>query len=393
MLKGQIISGDYSKLIIRQKSGNAIELGELLIANTNQGRILLQVYDLQFGSQISQQNMELISGMRLENNCELNWMEPELRNYNIAIAKSILKITNDNKSSICKILPNFFSEVRELETTDLSFFENFENPIYFGNLRSGSKIINSSINLDGNNVLSHHILVAATTGRGKSNLTSVILWNLLEQNYAGILVLDPHDEYYGRNKKGLKDHPNKNKISYYTRKNPPQGTNTLKINLSCVKPNHMSFFNFSDVQKQTMYLFYKKYNQSWIEAIIEEKNIDGIENNPGTMNALKRKLMSLLNLEYSNEQIFCNGVFDLNSGETTISNICNELENSNMVIIDTSDFSGESELLIGNLITTEIYSKYKNYKMSGVLNSKPQISIILEEAPRVLGKKSTRIRT
>ncbi|MBI2112024.1 hypothetical protein HYT52_00610 [Candidatus Woesearchaeota archaeon] len=45
---------------------------------------------------------------------------------------------------------------------------------------------------------------------------SCILWDITEKNYSGMLVLDPHDEYYGRTGLGLKDHPHKERISYYT---------------------------------------------------------------------------------------------------------------------------------------------------------------------------------
>ena len=42
--------------------------------------------------------------------------------------------------------------------------------------------------------------------------------------------------------------------------------------------------------------------------------------------------------------------------------------------------------MIGSIITTEIFNKYKNYKAEGLLDDKPVISVVLEEAPRVLGK-------
>ena len=61
--------------------------------------------------------------------------------------------------------------------------------------------------LPGKEVLSHHVLIPASTGKGKSNLMSCILWGIMDRNYAGMLVVDPHDEYYGRNGLGLKDHP------------------------------------------------------------------------------------------------------------------------------------------------------------------------------------------
>ena len=82
------------------------------------------------------------------------------------------------------------------------------------------------------------------------------------------------------------------------------------------------------------------------------------------------------------------GIFDFNAGLNTVSDIYKELEDGKIVIIDTSGFSGAVEILIGSLITTEVFNKYKYYKMEGSLQEKPVISIVLEEAPRVLGKEA-----
>ena len=57
MIKGQVISGEYGKILVRQKSEEDIELGELMVADTKEGKILMQVYSLLYGSQISQQNL------------------------------------------------------------------------------------------------------------------------------------------------------------------------------------------------------------------------------------------------------------------------------------------------------------------------------------------------
>ena len=65
MAKGLVISGEFGNILVREKSGKKIELGELLIADIPEGQILMQVFDLLYGSQLSQQNLELISGLRL----------------------------------------------------------------------------------------------------------------------------------------------------------------------------------------------------------------------------------------------------------------------------------------------------------------------------------------
>ncbi|MBI2541497.1 ATP-binding protein [Candidatus Woesearchaeota archaeon] len=386
-MKGQVISGEFGKIIARQKSGNEVEIGELLIADSADGKILMQVYDLLYGSQISQQNLEMISGMKLEEGTDFELFDANLRNYTLAMMKSLATIKNKS-AFVSKSLPNVFSEVREINETDLSFLAKPKNPVLIGNLRSGSKVLDVPIFLDGEKVFSHHILIAGTTGRGKSVLVSNLLWNSVGRNF-GILVLDPHDEYYGRNRTGLKDHPNKENIVYYTAKNAPIGTNTLRISLDAIKPLHFEgSVNFSDAQRQCLNLYHKEFGDKWIEAIILEKDLSiGRVFKDDTMSVVKRRLLYVLDLEFSNSQLFCNGIFQLNSGFATVNDICRHLEEGRIAVIDTSNFSGAVELLIGSLIANEVFNKYRNYKMSGALNNKPVISIVLEEAPRVLGKE------
>jgi len=217
---------------------------------------------------------------------------------------------------------------------------------------------------------------------------SCILWDILKNNYAGMLVLDPHDEYYGRTGLGLKDHPQKDKVSYYTPSTPPPGARSLKINLKKLKPEHFQgAISLSDPQKQCLYAYYRKFKEEWIASMLGEKRIEGIHFHEDTISVVKRKLISLLGLELVDEQLYCQGIFDFVAGENTISEVCQDLEQGKIVIIDTSYFSGAIEIMIGSLITTEIFEKYKYYKKNGQLDEKPVISIVLEEAPRVLGKK------
>lgn len=386
MLKGQVIGGDFAKIIARQKSQENMELGELLVADSGNERVLFQVVDLGFGSQLSKQNLELISGMFLEEETNLDFMEPELRNYKMAVLKNILHLKSEGAVT-SKALPDFFSTVNEVEEDDMYFLSKPDNPLSFGKLRSGSKVMEIPIYLDGSKVLPEHILLAATTGRGKSNLTKCVLWDSVDKNYCGTLVLDPHDEYYGRNDIGLKDHPKSEKVTYYTPKDAPPGCRTLKINLSYLKPKHFDGTSYwSDPQRDALYAYHKKYAKEWIESIILEKPLDQ-RFNEATIGVIRRKIMQLLDLEFNNNYLSCNGIFDLKAGTTTVNDIIDELGKGQTVIIDTSGFSGSSEILIGSIILNELLNQHKRAKAKGELFSKPAISVVLEEAPRVLGKE------
>ena len=50
MLKGQVVSGEFGKIVVRQKSSERFELGELVVADSSKGKVILQVYDLLYGS-------------------------------------------------------------------------------------------------------------------------------------------------------------------------------------------------------------------------------------------------------------------------------------------------------------------------------------------------------
>ncbi len=384
MIKGQIVSGNFSQILMRIKSGEEVELGELVVVDNDSEKFILQVFDLVYGSQISAQNLEMVAGMNLEEG-NFSVMDESLRNYQLAFLKPVLNIAL--KSRTCKKLPDFFSKVREITKEDLSFITQPENPLFLGKLRSGSKELDFNLFLPGKETLSHHILIPASTGKGKSNLMSCILWDIVGKNYAGMLVLDPHDEYYGRTGLGLKDHANKENVSYYTPSSPPPGARTLKINISKLRPEHFSgAVSLSDPQRQCLYAYHRKYRENWIYSLLDEKKIEGVAFHEDTISVVKRKLISLLGLEMNNGVLYCNGIFDQAAGENTVADICKDLEMGKVVIIDTSYFSGAVEILVGSLIASEIFEKYKYYKKSGLLQDKPVISIVLEEAPRVLGK-------
>jgi DNA helicase HerA-like ATPase len=388
MIVGKVIGGEFDKILIRQKNLFKIEIGGLLIAESKDSKILMSVYDLLYGSQLSQQTLELISGIELENKegfGDSMMFESELRNYTIAIAKPLVSI-KDGMFSVSKALPDFLSDVREVESDDFGFLKKPENPLFMGKLRSGSKTLDFDVFLNGKDVLKHHVLIAATTGQGKSNLAKVFLWNLLSTDYVGVLVIDPHDEYFGRNSLGLKEHPDKEKIVYYT-PNPIPNSCSLKINLTIIKPFHLNI-EWSDAQRDLVNAYYKNFKEDWIRAIMNEERIEGVNFQQSSFDVVKRKLMNLFSIRIEDQKLVCYGIFGFESGKTTINDIVDSLEKSRIVIIDTSTLDSDVELLVSSMISNEILSRYKYYKLNSKLDSKPLISILLEEAPRVLNNEA-----
>ena len=146
---GIVIAGSHSKITVRQKSGSTIELGDLLrVDHENGGYSILQVNDLAFSSQIPVKQLEMISGMKLEGySSNLEFMEPNLRNYLIASVKAVLTL-KDNKQKIPKILPPFFGSVKMITDSDLVILTKPGNPVFVGNVRSGSKVLKMKVYLN-----------------------------------------------------------------------------------------------------------------------------------------------------------------------------------------------------------------------------------------------------
>ncbi len=385
---GQVFEGEEGKIIIRQKSDSKIEIGDLLVAEEEGSYIILKVFNLLYGSQIESKQLQLMSGMKLEGyESDVSFMEENLRSYLLAQVKGVVEVSG-KKVKIPKTLPRFFSKIRRVVKEDLWFLEKPENPIYIGKIRSGSKVIDVDVFLDGEKAFSHHVLIPATTGRGKSNLVKVMLWSIANKRYCGMLVLDPHDEYFGRNGIGLKEHPDARDNVFYYSSNPTKGSFSLMVNLSLIKPWHFhGIMSFTDAQNDLIYNFYSKVKKNWISEILTADTVPA-GSSPTTLEVVKRKLKRVLSLSvdennriYSVSKVFVNGVL----GESVVKDIVSLLEQGKKVIIDTSMLSNQAELLVGSIIANEIFDKYKEAKMSGELEQKPVISIVIEEAPRVLG--------
>jgi len=392
-IAGQVVGGNIGSILVRQKSDQNIELGDLLVADASGNKdgsyVILKVIDLLYGSQIPNGIRELAAGLKLEGySSSIDFLDPKLRNYVCAIIKPIARVSKEKEIKIPKDLPVFFSNVRFATKEDLSFLSKPENPVYLGKVRSGSKVLDVDVYLNGDEMFSHHVLIPATTGRGKSNLLKVLLWSLLDKGRIGVLVLDPHDEYYGRDGKGLSAHPNsRSKLAYYS-SHPPSGGNTLVINLEALAPDHFDgIVTLSDAQEDAISNYYRTFHEQWIENIVRGVQVQGTT--PGTLRVLQRKIRTTLGVREKDGEIVCDTeVFSTGAGKSTVSDVVKSLENGKIVIIDTSSLSDEAELLIGSIIASEIMDTHRESKAMGELQQKAAIGIVIEEAPRVLSAEN-----
>lgn len=405
---GQVIGGGFGDIVVREKAGKNLEIGDLLVSEEDDSTLILQVFALQYGSQIQDKMQQMMSGVNLEQGAEdLSFYEPEFVNYVLARIKPLARVSKiERRVTLPKSLPPFFNKLRLISRNDLKFLQKGRDQIFVGHMRSGTKVISEGeVWLPAEDVFSHHVLIPATTGRGKSNLVKTILWHILDSNRVGALVLDAHDEYYGRQGSGkisvgLKDHPRaKENLVYYTPTTPPPGANRLTINLESVRPDHFEgIVDFSDAQFQALRTYYRNSGARWIsEIMLTDPNTIAMNgDNQGraefaaaTFMVIQRKLRLILGLERGEEGhvVSRHEVFDSTTrGITTVDDIVRNVEQGKVVILDTSRLGDEAELIVGNIIASKLFQHYKDAKATGDLSRKPVVTVVIEEAPRVIGE-------
>ena len=154
-----------------------------------------------------------------------------------------------------------------------------------------------------------------------------------------------------------------------------------------VKPWHFQgIVEFTQAQHEAMTVAYHTYKNDWLCAIVQGQDLPNVD--PKTVAVLQRKIDTVLGLYLDDQgKIQCRtNVFSDTLGSRTVKDILEALESGKKVIVDTSRFTDEIELLIGSMILHEVFNNYKRYKLEGTLDQKPVISIIVEEAPRVLSQ-------
>ena len=400
LVAGQVVGGGFGDIIIRQKHGKNLEIGDLMVSDEDGSYLILQVFGLEYGSQIQDRMKEVMSGVNLEQSSDTQFYEPEFVNYVLARIKPLARVhKNSGDVRIPKSLPPFFNKLRLITKEDLGFLQRGDDGVFVGHIRSGSKVIKEAeVWMPAVDMFSHHVLIPATTGRGKSNLVKTILWHVLDTDRVGALILDAHDEYYGRNGPGLKDHGRAvENLVYYTPANPPAGTRLLTINLQSIRPEHFEgIVDFSDAQLQAIRTAYMQSGRNWIREIMladidalkagGEKARSGVA--AGTMMVVQRKLGLVLGLKKDEDRniVSRHEVFDSASrGRQTADDIVRDIEGGRVAVLDTSRLGNEAELLVGNIIASKLLQKYKDAKASGELDGKPVATVVIEEAPRVIG--------
>ena len=390
---GKIIGGGVGENV-KIRLERDVDIGDIVIAEENDKKFFMKIIDIFLSSQIPNQFVEDMASKETK-----NIFDKEERFYKIAIAK-ILKINHGAPRDV----PNFFIDVREVEKDDLKELK-FQGEIEIGKLRLGSKTSDINVFLPAEKLISHHMLVVAATGRGKSNFAKVFIKGLTETQKYSSIVFDPHSEYYGKGSYGLGDLKN---TIYYT----PRGNGEeLKIYAEDLSPfDFIGIVELSDAQKEAMILLSRmkdkikvafegneEVGKSWINIFLlksgdeVERMTDG-KVKKGTAIVLKRRLMKVLDIREGNGKLISKIFsYEKRKGVSMFDKILENVKNRKTVIVDTSMIGEDLEKIISSSILNRVfdYYRFKKQENEKEFNSLPEVLIVFEEAPRVLSNDVT----
>ncbi|HPC27643.1 MAG TPA: DUF87 domain-containing protein [Candidatus Methanomethylicus sp.] len=390
---GKVVEGGNECLVMREKKGVDLELGDLLAIDSGQKRFITMVSALEYGSNIDEERIYRSAGADLERqHHEVAFLDPDINLFRRVMARILLEVKAEEggrlRARSPRSIPDFMSKARMVDEGDFGFLETPDDKITLGKVRSGSKRLKCDYCMDGSKMLSHHVLISAQTGRGKSNLVKVMLWEAMKRERFGVLVMDVHNEYYGRGSQaGLKDHPDARERLVYYSKDPPPGQKALKINLRSIDPQDLvGVLKLTDAQSDAVYMYRHKYGRDWIRSLM---SVDEEKASEYTLKVLRRKFEILFMLtEQADGSYRCGGdIFNMETaGEATVREMADALEGGKVVLVDGSSISDDTGLVIASACLREAFRKYEGYKMTGELDSMPQLGVVLEEAPRVLAE-------
>lgn len=391
---GKVVGGSVSsKVLIRLKSDAKADVGDVLVCIDQKtgDKFFLKIVNINISSLIPEQFIEDMAGQKLEHDADLHLFDHQDRFYKLCEAK-VLKIWRDNRFIPPRTIPTYFSDITHVNPEEFRFMES-KGEINIGHLRLGADSLkNVVLSLPANTLISHHMLVAAATGKGKSNFAKVFLSGILKLSNYSAIVFDPHNEYYGgRGAKGLRDHALRSKVLYFSPKHlDAPGSEQLKIYAEDLEPDDfLGIIDTSIPQQEAMDLLIRSYGKEWIKTLLEieaDVIVDEFQGKiyKGTITTLKRKIYHSLELKGTDGVVFSTRQKESVSIYDKIKQAVAERK---IIVVDTSIVGEEAEKIIASSILSRTFRIYREAKQDNPQSFTcfPEVLVMFEEAPRVLG--------
>ena len=384
-MTGIVVDGEVTEIVLRSPYDRDIQIGELFVMDDTvfEGRrYLLRVTSIGYGYEAAEGDWaERAAGsiMLMDGREEYRIYHRERRLYK-EVRCVPMGIIEENHIRPVKSIPSHFSSARNLEERDYEALRSYMGDIPVGRLRSGGRELDIEAGISGEN-FPYHMGIFATTGMGKSNLMRVLAASTLRSGRYGMLILDPHGEYYDGppGESGLR-HLNSRRLRVYSSRNI-SGISQLQVSYTEIFTSDMaSIYTMSEAQREALGIFWRAFERNWLYEVhnmrFEElvERFDRVHEN--TLSVLKRRI----------DNIFDMGMVTTDPTYSVSNQIISDLEDARVVLVDTSGLGEDEELLISSVLARRVMDHWQNVFLNQreCFESIPPVVITLEEAQRVL---------
>jgi hypothetical protein len=404
---GRITGRDATRLHFRLAHDGDAALGEIVAAEDTERAttFLLRVINIEYGYEGEYGKWEERTAGRMlhadRQGEPFELAEKERRLYKVAVCAP-LGCVRDGVFRRAKRVPTHFSGVRKATAHDLVFLGPHLGDLEIGFLRSGEDIIPLPAGISGK-AFAHHIGVFATTGMGKSNLMKCLAASTMRSGRYGLLLLDPHGEYYhgggDRERKGLRDLPlAAERLAVYTMRDVPTPHSKIRVSAYEVQLEDIKeLMEFSDAQRETLDLAWSTYGEDWLvslyrkdaRTLIEEvRAATRREFRESTVGIVKARISKLFGTPRKGARkggATREGLLSEDRGLSITGAILSRLRSGGVVLVDTSSLYEFEELLVSVVLARATLDAYKDaYGDTEEFEKLPEVMIAFEEAQRVL---------
>ena len=390
---GRLVGKSVAELSFRAHYNQPLSIGGIVtVDDSSSGRkYLLRITDISYGHESAEANWaEKAAGRMMEEDFRggtYRLHDPDRRLYKLARC-SPLGFVQNGAFYRPRSIPRHFAPVGLPDQETMEFLKRYSGDLIVGRLRCGETIMDIPLGLDGSS-LSQHLGIFATTGMGKSNLMKILASAVMEHGGYGLLIFDPHGEYYDGGKagdrKGLIDHPLSGKrLVTYTRRKLKSVYETLTVPAHEIKIEDISqIFSFTQAQHEALHAIRSKFGKHWLERLFTSDLDQLAEDLTAGSSTFHENTLGVIKRRAERIKSFSTVVRD--SGVSTIGDIVTKLQSGKTVLIDSANLSQAEETMITSVLTRAVLESYRyRYQTGGDFEKLTPCLILLEEAQRVL---------
>ena len=400
--RGRLFGKNVLEGVFRAGPDEDLFLGELLVAvdDTTGRRYLFRIVDVTYGSEHREPGWaERVAGTLLADDARGEagahpLHEAGRRTYRVASCRCLGYLSPPDPFGVQefrkpKSLPTQFSRVVAPEASDFEFLRTKMGDLPVGQLRSGETVVDFEVGIPGS-TLATHVGIFATTGMGKSNLMKVLAGGVMRAGGRyGLLVVDPHGEY----RTELPRHPwASEQLRTYAARSLP-GTSTLRISLAELTVDDLrTAYEWSRPQEEALFELERHYGLGGLTWLLTFAQVDDL---PGFRDVELGSRVALNTLQVVHRRarrIVELSCIAADPGVSVGGRVVRDLEDGKVVLVDVSGLGSTEEVLVASFLTRTVLERWASaYLDDPELHERlPVVSIVLEEAQRVLGRSADR---